>query len=140
MVMVSGSVATGHDASANGSGVRSTLLLAMAEECTWCGTPVGADAGFRVAEPVGERKAVFCRLEHVVPWIIQGAQWEPGRIVRKDEPDDALGRCALCGEPLADARVLVVRHRGEHRIADGFCRLDHLHEWARGGGRYKAAS
>jgi hypothetical protein len=112
----------------------------MAEQCSWCGTSVSAEEGFRVAEPVAERKAVFCRLEHVVPWVIQGAPWSEGRIVRRDEPDDALGRCALCGEALGDARVLVVRHRGTHRIADGFCRLEHLHEWAKGGGRYKAAS
>ena len=64
----------------------------------------------------------------------------PNRIVRQDEPDDALGCCALCGDDLGDTRVLVVRHRGRHRIADGFCRLEHLHEWAKGGGRYRAAS
>jgi hypothetical protein len=34
----------------------------------------------------------------------------------------------------------VVRHRGHHRIGDAFCRLEHLEEWAKGGGRYKAAS
>ena len=112
----------------------------MAEQCTWCGTSVGPDQGFRVAEPVAEHKAVFCRLEHVVPWVIQGARWTPGRITRKDEPDDGLGCCTLCGEEVGDTRVLVVRHRGDHRIADCFCRLDHLHEWAKGGGRYRAAS
>ena len=112
----------------------------MAEQCSWCATSVRADDGFRVGEPEGERKAVFCRLEHVVPWIIQGARWDAGRIVRSGEPDDALGRCALCGGELRADRVLVVRHRGAHRIADAFCRLDHLLEWAKGGGRYKAAS
>jgi hypothetical protein len=111
----------------------------MAEQCSWCGTDVDADNGFRVAEPVGERRAVFCRLEHVVPWVIRGARWEPGRIVRPDEPDDALGRCALCGGELGDRRVLVVRHRGEHRIADAFCGLEHLGAWAKAGGRYQAA-
>jgi hypothetical protein len=112
----------------------------MAEQCSWCGTTVGPDQGWRVAEPVAERKAVFCRLEHVVPWVIQGPRWTPGRIVRQDEPDDGLGRCALCGDDLGDTRVLAVRHRGEHRIADCFCRIDHLLEWAKGGGRYRAAS
>lgn len=110
------------------------------ELCTWCGTPVGDDEGFRVAEPEEQRKAVFCRLEHVVPWAIRGAEWEPGRIVRAGEPDDALGRCALCGDPLGVERILVVRHRGQHRIGDAFCRLEHFAEWAKGGGRYKAAS
>jgi hypothetical protein len=111
----------------------------MAESCSWCSSDVGADEGFRVAEPEREHRAVFCRLEHVVPWVIQGAAWEQGRITRGDEPDDALGRCALCGDPLGERRVLVVRHRGEHRIADAFCGVDHLRDWAKGGGRYKAA-
>ena len=115
------------------------LPRAMPEQCSWCSTEVGADDGFRVAEPEHDHRAVFCRLEHVVPWIIQGAAWDSGRITRRDEPDDGLGRCALCGGPLGAERVLVVRHRGEHRIADAFCRIDHLADWAKGGGRYKAA-
>jgi hypothetical protein len=112
----------------------------MSEHCTWCETAVPEDAGFRVAEPDQRRKAVFCRLEHVVPWILRGPTWETGRIVASGEPDDALGRCAQCGDPLGADRVLVVRHRGHHRIGDAFCRLEHLEEWAKGGGRYKAAS
>jgi hypothetical protein len=107
-------------------------------QCSWCGTPVPEGDGFRLAEPEGERKAVFCRLEHVVPWVMRGAHWSPGRIVADGEPDDALGRCADCGEALGDRRVLLVRHRGEHRIADAFCRLDHLLSWARAGGRWQA--
>lgn len=112
----------------------------MAEQCAWCSRTVRGDDGFRVAEPAAARRASFCRLEHVVPWIIHGPEWERGRIVRPGEPDDALGRCALCGGELGDERVLVVRHRGQHRIGDAFCRLDHLLEWAKGGGRYRAAS
>jgi hypothetical protein len=112
----------------------------MAEHCTWCGTAVPQDDGFRVAEPEERRKAVFCRLEHVVPWILRGPTWDTGRIVRSGDPDDALGRCAQCGDALGPDRVLVVRHRGAHRIGDAFCRLEHLEDWAKGGGRYKAAS
>ncbi|HWH94985.1 MAG TPA: hypothetical protein VNT03_14080 [Baekduia sp.] len=112
----------------------------MPEHCNWCETAVPDDGGFRVAEPEEQRRAVFCRLEHVVPWVMRGAAWEPGRIVPTGEPDDALGRCALCGDPLGAKRVLVVRHRGTHRIGDAFCGLEHVLEWAKGGGRYKAAS
>ena len=112
----------------------------MPEPCSWCGVTVEEDDGFRVAEPEGERRATFCRLEHIVPWIIQGAHWEPGRIVDNGEPDDGVGRCAQCGDALGDRRVLVVRHRGDYRSADAFCRLDHLLDWAKGGGRWKAAS
>ncbi len=93
------------------------------------------DDGFRAAEPAGERVATFCRLEHVVPWAMQGAHWEPGRLL--SEPTRGLGRCAWCTEPLDDAPVLLVRHRGEHRIADAFCSVSHLSEWAKAGGRWR---
>ena len=40
---------------------------------------VDAEDGFRAQERAGERRAVFCRLEHVVPWVISGAHWERAR-------------------------------------------------------------
>jgi hypothetical protein len=110
------------------------------EQCSWCGGDTGPNDGFRATEPAGERKAVFCRLEHVVPWVIQGAHWDPGNVLRPGEPDDGLGRCAQCGGALGDARVLLIRHRGEHRIADAFCGTDHLLAWAKAGGRWQSAS
>jgi hypothetical protein len=110
------------------------------EQCSWCGVETGPNDGFRATEPAGERKAVFCRLEHVVPWIMQGAHWDPGNVLRPGEPDDGLGRCAQCGGPLGDTRVLLIRHRGEHRIADAFCGIDHLLAWAKAGGRWQSAS
>jgi hypothetical protein len=109
----------------------------VSERCSWCGVPVAADEGFRAAEPEADRGAVFCRLEHVVPWIMRGARWEP---VHPPFDDDglALGVCALCGDEVGSGRVLLVRHRGEHRIGDAFCRLEHLLEWAKRGGRWRA--
>jgi hypothetical protein len=103
--------------------------------CTWCGTPVAAGDGFRALELAGARRATFCRLEHVVPWAIRGAYWEPA-------PEDAeapagLTECAHCGAPLGDAPVLLVRERGDARIADGFCSVEHLLGWAKAGGRYR---
>ena len=50
------------------------------ETCTWCGAEVEADDGFRAYEPAGERRAVFCRLEHLIPWSIQGAHWSPSAV------------------------------------------------------------
>ena len=58
----------------------------MAESCTWCGAAVEADDGFRLYEPAGDRRGVFCRLEHVVPWAIQGPHWEAGEL------DEQIGR------------------------------------------------
>jgi hypothetical protein len=108
----------------------------MEQSCSWCGERVDRDDGYRLAENPGERRAQFCRLEHVIPWAMQGPHWEAGSI---DEPPglaDALDRCALCGESLSDVWVLLVRHRGEYRIPDAFCSVDHLSAWAKAGGRY----
>jgi hypothetical protein len=105
-----------------------------AERCTWCGADVEPDDGFRAYEPAGERKAAFCRLEHLVPWRIQGAIWEPGRA---PELGDAPSSCSHCDAALGDVRVLLVRHRGEHRIADGFCSVEHMADWAKAGGRWR---
>ena len=105
----------------------------MSDRCTWCGADVDPDDGYRAYEPAGSRRAVFCRLEHVVPWAIRGAWWEPGPPV--DDP--RLSHCSWCGEALADAHVLVMRSRGEHRLPDGLCSVEHLLEWAKAGGRYR---
>jgi hypothetical protein len=106
------------------------------DACDWCGERVSPDDGFRAAEPAGERIATFCRLEHVVPWAIQGAHWNAGTLAEPVPPSDDLERCAVCGEPAGDAPVLIVRHRGEHRIPDAFCSVGHLLEWAKKGGRW----
>ena len=105
----------------------------MSDRCTWCGEGVEVDDGYRAYEPSGGRRAVFCRLEHVVPWAIRGAWWEPGPPV--DDP--RLRACAWCDAALDDAHVLLVRTRGEHRVPDGFCTVEHLLEWAKAGGRYR---
>jgi hypothetical protein len=103
------------------------------ERCTWCGEAVEPEDGYRLAELPGERRAVFCRLEHVVPWSIQGPHWEAGEAPVADGPEE----CALCGEPLGEVRVVLVRHRGEHRIPDAFCSVEHLADWAKSGGRWR---
>jgi hypothetical protein len=105
-------------------------------KCTWCGAAVERDDGYRLAEPAGQRRAVFCRLEHVVPWMIQGPKWEAGEIAEPADIEGSLDRCALCDAPLDETRVLLVRHRGEHRIPDAFCSAEHAAEWAKAGGRW----
>jgi hypothetical protein len=106
------------------------------EPCTWCGADVEPNDGYRLAEAPGDRRATFCRLEHVVPWAIQGPSWEPGVPVEPSGVADSIDACARCGEPLGDVHLTLVRHRGEHRIPDGFCSVTHLREWAQAGGRY----
>jgi hypothetical protein len=110
--------------------------MAMNQPCTWCGAEVEEDDGFRAYEPVGERRAVFCRLEHLIPWSIQGAHWDPGEMLEPAALDD-ITECSQCGAQLGDAHVLLVRHRGEHRVPDAFCGVDHMTEWAKAGGRWR---
>jgi hypothetical protein len=106
------------------------------EHCTWCDQPVERNEGYRVGELPGARRATFCRLEHVVPWTIQGPHWEAGELEEPAGLTDAIERCSVCAEPLGEVRVVLIRRRGEHRIPDGFCSADHLAAWARSGGRY----
>ena len=105
--------------------------------CSWCGRAVDADDGYRLGEEPGERRAAFCRLEHVIPWALRGAHWEAGRVDEPDAVAAAAERCAHCEARLGDVHLLLVRHRGEHRIADAFCSVDHLSTWARAGGRWR---
>jgi hypothetical protein len=116
----------------------------MSESCTWCGAEVEPGDGFRAyltaaasTAAAPERRAVFCRLEHVIPWAIQGAHWEPGSMTEPAALEEAVARCSHCDAELEDAHVLLVRHRGEHRVADGFCSVDHMTEWAKAGGRWQ---
>jgi hypothetical protein len=117
------------------------------ERCTWCGTEVEPDDGFRAyllsaatsteAGSTAQRRAVFCRLEHLIPWSIQGAHWEAGEVTEQPSLDEVVSSCSHCGAELTDAHVLLVRHRGEHRVADAFCGVDHMNEWAKAGGRWR---
>ena len=108
-----------------------------AETCTWCGVDVETGDGFRAYEPAGERRAVFCRLEHVVPWAMTGGRWEAGTPSEPAERDSEPTRCAHCDAELGEVHVLLVRHRGGHRIPDAFCSVDHLNDWAKAGGRWQ---
>ena len=106
------------------------------ERCSWCDASVEPDDGFRLAESPGERQASFCRLEHVVPWAISGPHWAPGQPVEPPGIPGSAQACVRCEAPLNDVSLVLVRHRGEHRIPDGFCSVAHLREWAQAGGRY----
>jgi hypothetical protein len=110
------------------------------EPCSWCGEAVEPHDGYRLAESPGDRRAVFCRLEHVVPWAIQGPTWEPGAPIEPVAVADSVDACARCGEPLGEVHLMLMRHRGEHRIPDGFCSVEHLREWAAAGGRFGAGA
>ena len=110
---------------------------ASVEPCSWCGNDVEPDAGFRAYEPTGERRAVFCRLEHVVPWAMQGPHWGAGALTEPSTVGEGLERCSHCDADLGEVHVLIVSHRGEHRVPDAFCSVDHMSAWAKAGGRWQ---
>ncbi len=91
--------------------------------------------GWHAYETSRARTVAFCRLEHLVPWAMRGGAWEPGPDELPPESEHEQ-RCAACGEELGPERVVIVRHRGPHRIADAFCSADHMTEWAKAGGRW----
>jgi hypothetical protein len=105
----------------------------MGEQCNWCGAEIDPSESWRAQEQPGARKAVFCRLEHIVPWAMQGAHWDPDEIGEADAEERS---CAQCGAELGEVRLLLVRYRGEHRIPDAFCSVDHMADWAKSGGRW----
>ena len=107
------------------------------DSCSWCGDSIEREDGWRAQEVPGARRAAFCRLEHVVPWHIQGPNWQPGELEEPPGLTDSLDSCSFCNQPLSDVRVIAVRHRGEHRIPDAFCSADHLAAWAKAGGRWR---
>jgi hypothetical protein len=113
------------------------MAAQSSDTCSWCGDPIEHGDGWRAQELPGARKAAFCRLEHVVPWALQGPHWEPGEIAEPSGVADSLGTCAHCGDGLGEVRVVLVRHRGEHRIPDAFCSVDHMAGWAKAGGRWR---
>jgi hypothetical protein len=113
------------------------MNLPLNERCTWCGRPVEPEDGYRLAELPGERRAAFCRLEHVVPWSIQGPHWEAGEIAEPGGLIESVAACSQCGAPRGEVHLVLVRHRGEHRIPDAFCSVDHVADWAKAGGRWR---
>jgi hypothetical protein len=103
--------------------------------CSACGAEISAEEGWRAYAPALDRAAAFCRLEHLVPWSMRGGEWDdgPSSLPPGSEHEP---RCVACDTPLGDDRVVLVRHRGGYRIADGFCSTDHMVEWAKKGGRW----
>ena len=71
-----------------------------------------------------------------MPWWIQGPHWEPGEIEPPRDVAAELEACAQCGAVLGDVHLVLVRHRGPHRIPDAFCSVAHMADWAKAGGRW----
>lgn len=104
------------------------------DRCDWCGVGLDPDEGYRLLRPRRNMGAAFCRLEHIVPWLIKKNDWHIWDDV--EIPEGAPERCSLTGVELDEDALYLVRIRGEHRIVDGFADTDALRSWATAGGRY----
>ncbi len=104
------------------------------DRCDWCGVGLDQDDGYRLLWPKRNMGAAFCRLEHVVPWMMQKNDWHIWSDVQV--PEDADARCARTGLELDEDALYLVRHRGEFRVADGFSSAEAVLAWAKAGGRY----
>ena len=105
------------------------------EPCTWCGNEVEPGDGFRAYEPA--RRAA----RGVLPARARDPLVDPGCPLGRGHADRAAvsrsGRDPLLPDrqaELTDTHVLLVRHRGEHRVAHVFCSVDHMTAWARQAG------
>jgi hypothetical protein len=102
--------------------------------CDWCGVRLDEDEGPRLLQPQRNLGAAFCRLEHVVPWLMQKNDWH---ILPKVEvPEGAAPVCAQTGADLEEDAYYLVSRRDGTEVADGFINLEAVLAWAKAGGRY----
>lgn len=117
-------------------------------DCSWCGAAAPAEGGYRLLDIEGRRRLAFCRLEHVIPWIIREGRRQRGEIElpTPDELSDAreslAESCSQCDRRLdaSTKSLLLVRERAGERIEDSFCEMEHLRQWAAAGGRWARSS
>ena len=55
---------------------------------------------------------------------MQDAHWEAGELSEEAGVAEEVTRCSFCEAGLGDVHVLLVSHRGDFRIPDGFCSVD----------------
>lgn len=91
--------------------------------CARCGAAIDLADYFVIRDPSSSKCARLCRVEHIVAWVLRGAQWQ------LDAPweVEALYRHA-CG------RIQLERHRGGEVLERGFSTAAELQEWATAGG------
>lgn len=104
------------------------------ERCDWCGIELTEEMGYRLLWPGKSLGTAFCRLEHIVPFLMQKDQWHIRQGV--EIPADAPGLSTATGNKLGEDALYLVHHRGEHRITDSFEGKEDLLEWARAGGHF----
>ena len=62
-------------------------------QCDWCGVELTEEMGYRLLWPDKSLGTAFCRLEHIVPFLMQKDQWHIWKAVTV--PADAPARTFL---------------------------------------------
>jgi hypothetical protein len=90
--------------------------------CARCGKPLDPADHFKVSQPDGENKAFVCRSEHIVAWVMRGAEWQLERPWEVPERDRA-----------AAGPVHLTRTRAGQEIERDFDSPEELRKWASAG-------
>lgn len=114
--------------------VGQNALMAKKMKCDWCGVGLDADEGLRLIQPHRNLGASFCRLEHVVPWLMQKNDWHIWPKV--EVPPEAAPVCAQTGKELDEDAWYLTKRRGDVEVADGFTGAEAVLDWSKAGGRY----
>lgn len=92
-------------------------------KCARCGRELDPVDHYLVHSEDGEHTAGFCRSEHIVAWVLRGAQWQLERPWEVAEEDRG-----------AHGRLRLERVRRDTVIERQFEDLEALRAWASGGG------
>lgn len=95
--------------------------------CARCGTAIDVADCFLISDPEGERTAHLCRTEHIVAWVMRGAEWQFERPWEVDVTDRR-----------ATGELVLTRVRSGERIELSFDGPEELREWASAGGFWAA--
>ena len=102
--------------------------------CDWCGVGLDEAENWQLLQPHRNLAASFCRLEHVVPWLIKKDDWHIRD--RVEVPESAGPDCSGTGVELEKEALYLVRYRDGMEIADGFVSKEAVLAWAKAGGRW----
>jgi len=103
----------------------------VSEQCAWCGEPI--DPGDSYLLQSGQGAAAFCRLEHVVPFVMRDRRLIPAGAPR---PRPRAAPCTHCGAPTSADPVALAHNRSGEILSHDFCSLDHARAWALKGGDF----
>ena len=90
--------------------------------CARCGKAIDANDCFELRGEQSAQVARLCRSEHVVAWVLRGAQWQverPWEVAQEDL--------------VATGRVHLTRHRDGEAITRDFASVEELRVWASAG-------